>query len=339
MAKARTKTSLRERVLDEVPGYRQAQRRHLRLTELFQIVGTPLNELNRGYIDRICAAADDETVSSLDDLAGAYATDWQQHSGRLEFFRLVGAERDRAADHTKTAMAQGADSALEFLRGELKALVADIVENRETVNAHPNSAAKVLASDAGAADRWHLVTVLISRYEEIRTEHRRYVNLQQGEHIQGYATVGQCARFLEVDPYWRHQRATTPGHASTDPAIAAWFNNRPRRGQNTGNTGIWPVGYSQSQWLLIVADSEPWLPDADTIDHAHRLAEQLFLGRKTYNRPAEVKEFYRLVTELRNLGAVVDVAAPHDQASTVAAPTESKNWRRRHLAAFNTAEV
>lgn len=295
---------LRERVLDAIPGYRQAQARHDRLIALTQIVPTVHEALDAGYIEQIAAAADNESAS-LDDLAASYALDRQTWAAKVEFQKLVIATREQARTAAESAKVYGATEALDFLRDELDTLMAEVDKHRAPVAAHPNTAEEAIRG--GGTKQWELVEGLIARYAELRAEHRKYVTLQSGEVARGFAVCGQIARFLEADPYWRYRRATCPGHASTDPSIATWFTQ-----SGTGEahrTNIWPLGIPRNQWLLTVADNQPWLPDADTIIQAHYLAEELFAGAKSYRTMPEIGGFQRRISELNDLGVTTTITS------------------------------
>ena len=139
---------------------------------------------------------------------------------------------------------------------ELDTLAAEVNEHRTAVENHPNTAEQAIATGTGQA-QWNLVDGLISRYNEIRNEHRRYVKLQSdGNEPRGFVFVAQSAKFLEVDPYWLHRRAATNGRNSTDPAIAAWFASIGGAQTEYARNGIWPT-MPRNRWLLTELPPRP----------------------------------------------------------------------------------
>ncbi|BAX96317.1 hypothetical protein MSTE_00982 [Mycobacteroides stephanolepidis] len=302
---------LKERVLDQIPRYRELQNRRDRLRSLLRIV-PPASDLNLAYAEQITAAAD-TGADNLDDLRDRFAADRQNWTAAAEFNTLVRDAWYHASSETENAQKASVPIALDYLRGELTALMNEVREHREVLQAHPDSAEEAIGAGPAGLKSWKTVNTLIDRYQELRTEHRVYVNLRFGGTVKGFDTCAQSARFLEMDPWWRRCRST--GGTCNDTRIAAWLHNREHHAEGN-RTNIWPHSYTQPQWLLAVADNDPWLPDANTIDRANQIATEL-LGRMPSNN-SEITSFYRRIAELTALGAVVDLTTPDTAPATTA---------------------
>lgn len=301
--------ALKERVLDQIPRYRDLQNRRDRLRSLLRIV-PPASDLNLAYTEQITAAAD-ASAETLDDLRERFAADRQNWSTAAEFNALVRDAWFHASSDTENAQKAGAPIALDYLRGELENLMAEVREHREILQAHPDSAEQAIGAGPAGLKNWKLVNELIGRYQELRTEHRAYVNLQFGGTVNGFDTCAQSARFLEIDPWWRRCRST--GGTCHDTQIAAWLHSRDPRAEGN-RTSIWPSTYTQAQWLLAVADADPWLPDADTIDQVVQIATAL-LARMPSNS-IEIASFYRGLGELNRVGGRADITQPEKESTT-----------------------
>ncbi|MCB0928623.1 MAG: hypothetical protein U0R77_14440 [Mycolicibacterium insubricum] len=301
-------STLRARVLDALPGYRQQEHRHDQLRAMHQNIPTAPGAFANDYLERIAAAADNDG-RDLDTLATSFATDRAAWAAAAEFNGLISQARDRAWHAMQSAEATGAETALNFLRSELDTLAAEVNEHRTAVENHPNTAEQAIATGTGQA-QWNLVDGLISRYNEIRNEHRRYVKLQSdGNEPRGFVFVAQSAKFLEVDPYWLHRRAATNGRNSTDPAIAAWFASIGGAQTEYARNGIWPT-MPRNRWLLTVTDNHPWLPDAATINAAYATADDLFTAGRTFRNAYENAGHHRRLEQLHQLGAITDCHTP-----------------------------
>lgn len=268
---------LRERILEQIPGYAAATNREraLRLLSL-QGVDTVGNrtDIDTDFADRIARAVDAGTTD-LTELRADYAAAITGLEARSSFHRLAIDVMQRARDDANQLLADHADVALDYLRGKLDQLFADVAKNRTAIEQHPDSAEAAIT--AGATTGWTLVNELLGRYDEIRKEHRAWVIRQSGAPgTPGFATIGQARRFLEIDPGWLHRRAAaTP--PTQDDTLAAWFRKTAAvEPSDVNRTTIWPATYRPSNWLLTVADNDPWLPDADTIAECHTLADELF---------------------------------------------------------------
>ncbi|WP_370501196.1 hypothetical protein NWT09_14115 [Mycolicibacterium sp. jd] len=271
-----TTPNLKEAVLDHIPGYRRAENRHKRLQKLIRIVPNE-TELKRDYRARIFAAADAD-VDSLDDLRQDYITDRAIWQGAAAFAEQVSQALRQASEDMKTARLTGSRAALDYLRTQLDDLMAEVREHRDIIATHPKSAEHVINAGNAAQKNWNLVEGLISRYDELRAAHRDYVRIQtDGSAGQDFATCGQIATFIDHDPSWLYRRGTAPGSQSQVEEIRAWFNaSRGRvKPADVNRVDIWPQSYRASQWLLIVADNQPWLPDGTTIKRSAQTANQL----------------------------------------------------------------
>lgn len=309
MSVAVKERALKERVLDQIPPYRGLQNRRDRLRSLLRIV-PPASDLNLAYAEQITAAAD-AGAENLDDLRDRFAADRQNWSTAAEFNALVRDAWFQASSDTENAQKAGASIALDYLRGELENLMAEVREHREVLQAHPDSAEQAIGAGPAGLKNWKLVSELIGRYQELRTEHRVYVNLQFGGTVKGFDTCAQSARFLEIDPWWRRCRST--GGTCPDTQIAAWMHCRDPRAEGH-RTNIWPHSYTHAQWLLAIADNDPWLPDANTIDRANLIATDL-LARMPSNS-IEIASFYRRLDELNQLGARADITYSENESTT-----------------------
>lgn len=319
-------TALKDRVRDEIPGYRAAQRRSDRLRAM---LGTPAGtiDLDATYTKRISEAIDGG-AENLDELRAAYVTDLQQVTAAAGFHTLMVRSHRQAYDAADAAERAGTDHALDFLRTELATLMEEVDEHRAVLASHPENAEAAINAGADGLDRWKIAEDLISRYAELRSEHRRYCMLQDGQPLH-FATIGQCAGFLEADPYWARLRSTRGGSNSTDAAIAAWMSTQA--GGEPHRNGIWPDTISRADWLLIVADNEPWLPDAGHIGELGHRCEQLFVVNRSYRNGLEISSFRDSMTRLTELGATTTFAleSTAPQAKTAKTMGMVRNHRGR----------
>jgi len=292
---------LKDRVLDEIPGYRAAEQRHDHLRAQMRI--TPaVSDMSRPYVDRISKAGD--AGQDLDELRDEYAAEYQRWASDVEFNQLINYAREGALAAANSAKSVGTDYALDFLRDELDALMTDVASHRDILASRPVDAETAINAGGDGLKRWQIAEDLISRYAELRAEHLRYTftgNPNAAGH-RYFGVIGQIAGFLEAEPYWLRLRSTNSAEHSIDPAIATWLATKP--GGEFHRTGIWPATISRAEWLLIVANNKPWLPDAEDIARLGDRAEQLFSGRHTYRNALDVRRFRDCITELTALGAV-----------------------------------
>ncbi len=88
-------STLRARVLDALPGYRQQEHRHDQLRAMHQNIPTAPGAFANDYLERIAAAADNDG-RDLDTLATSSATDRAAWAAAAEFNGLISQARDRA---------------------------------------------------------------------------------------------------------------------------------------------------------------------------------------------------------------------------------------------------
>lgn len=326
--------SLRERVRDAIPGYRTAQNRHKRLqNDMIALPDVGLADLDADYQNRIWQAIDNG-AENLHDLRASYIADRQKLMAQGEFHVLVVNSSRQAYYAAETAESAGADHALDFLRAELDTLMADVNDHRAILAAHPTTAEAAMNAGADGLDRWKRAEDLIRRYDELRTEHQRYVRLQSGNQPADFAVIGQFAGFLEAEPYWRYCRSIRSAEHSTDPAIAKWLSTQPGDAEYHRKS-TWPATMSRADWLLVVADNDPWLPDAAHIDRLAQRAEQLFAKGRSYRSGIEINGFRANMADLKALGANIDfVLEPTDgqRAATVQEiPWKFRSEKRSNL--------
>lgn len=302
--------ALRERILDEIPGYRAAMHRfdtlrRLTLSGLDDIGNATTIEV--AYYDKISAAVANG-VDSLHDLREQYTADVTGMQARSQFHALAVRIMQQSRTDAETALSDNADVALDYLRSELDTLMADVRKSRTLIANHPASAEVALtAGGPTAAHDWQTVTTLLGRYDEIRREHLAWVRRQSGDaNTAAFATIGQVARFLEADPAWLYRRATTPVPGTgNNPTIAAWLDGTRITVDpaEANRDGIWPNTIRPSQWLLTVADNDPWVPNADTITACHNTADEMF--RNTVN--TGTSWFISRIATLAEHGAITDL--------------------------------
>lgn len=308
---------LRERTLDQIPGYRKAIERSRRLQRLtLQAVNSigNLGDLNVAYHQQIADAVDNGTTD-LTQLRDLYAADVAALQGRAQFHNLAITVQQQARDEAAELLTRHADIALDYLRDELNSLMTEVRKHRTIIDNHPATAEAAIERGTKAAANWKTVTDLLGRYDDIRREHREWLKRQHGDHVHSFHTVGQISRFLEAEPAWLLRRRTTsPPAGGRERDIAAWFNSatgdvNPEDGRRND---IWPHSHRPNKWLLIVADNDPWLPDANTITTAANAADELFKNNDT----ATTAHWFRSrVTVLTDLGAQLDLTTNSQYAT------------------------
>ncbi|BBZ64959.1 hypothetical protein MINS_03880 [Mycolicibacterium insubricum] len=309
--------SMKDAVLDQLPGYRAAEHRENRLKKELPALAAAGIPVSLRYLDVVRERLDGDGPLDLRQMCADYGNEYTAQLGRHEFHQMLATELTDLHHQKATLLANHADVALDFLRGQLDQLMAAVRDNRERIAGQPASADAALAAGKNAVADYQLVQGLIGRYVEIRAEHRRYAagNRGAGGGVGAFGrpfdTVGEVARFLEVVPYWQQRRGTTPARNSTEPAIRAWFNASHAGAMQVdsyGNSSMNAV--PANQWLLTVADNDPWLPDGDTIQRAYDFADQLFAPGRSYNRRTEIEMFWSHVANLAELGVTTDLPEP-----------------------------
>lgn len=315
MTKA-NRTGLKDRILDQIPGYRTVVERERRLRTLtmqgLNAIGNA-SDIAVDYYEKIAQAVD-SGADSLTDIRDQYMTDLNGLRARAEFHQLAVRVMQQAQADANVILSSNTDLALNILRAELDTLMTEVRKHRAVIAAHPATAEQALSSgDPKAADNWRTVTGLLGRYDEIHNEYNQWITRQDdtGRGVAFAATViGQMARFLEAEPFWLHRRSITPApDGGNNGPIKAWldaaqgFTLTP---EDNPRTGLWPHAHAPSQWLLMVADNEPWLPDADTLFACLDLAEDMFRSSAT----AGASWFYSRIAELAEHGAHTDLNDP-----------------------------
>lgn len=314
--KTKTSVPLRDRILDQIPDYRSAL---LRADALRSLTLRGLDLGNTGTIDTAYYAKISDAVTNgadnLDDLRDQYTADITGMQARSQFHALVVRIMQQSRADAETALGDNTDVALDYLRSELDTLMVDVRNNRTLIDNHPATAEAALSAGPQAAQDWATVTTLLGRYDEIRREHLAWVRRQSGDMSNAaFATIGQTARFLEADPTWLYRRATTPAPSyGWDPAvttITAWLDGTRMDGTRmtvdpaeAQRDGIWPNTIRPTQWLLTVADNNPWVPDGPTITACQNTADELL--RNTTNTGASW--FLRSIATLTEHGAITDL--------------------------------
>lgn len=304
---------LSERILDAVPGYRDAESRaeiirphamaaRQHVTEATHEVDTSF----RAIIERVLAAGE-----NLDDVFKQYEIAHSSQMHRKAFNRLILEVAESVEQRPREILdshRNSADTVLEFLHAEMDSLFAEINQHRDVLAAHPESAEAALFVEDGAA-RWKLVGEFIDRYDELRTEHRKVMRRQDPDfNPRPFYFVAQTPHFLAVEPYWivKRRLSSPPNQRRTEmievwaqawgrvfpddrlgPLTAAERNpNADVRqfysiaagrsiSEDANRRELFPVGQTKSEWLLTLADVGPWMPDAHTIGDAYRLADQM----------------------------------------------------------------
>lgn len=309
------KTGLKDRILDRIPGYHDALNRERALRSLTL---QSLNDLGNGgelesaYYAKIKDAVD-SGAKDLNAVRDAYVADLNGMRARAEFHQLAVRVMEQSRVDAQHALETNTAVAFDVLRAELDALVTDVHANRKIITDHPTNAEQALTTGGPkAAASWKTVTDLLGRYDEIHREYYTWVSRDHGTHLPAQVPVicGQTRRFLEVEPAWLHQRAITPAPGtSTTSDVAQWLDSKQGIDFNADDlqrTSPWPHAHRPSQWLLIVVDNEPWLPDAATLTACHSMAGEML--RSTTS--ADSSWFYNRLGELTRLGAHIDIEAP-----------------------------
>lgn len=309
------RTGLRDRILEQIPGYSAAVSREQALRTLtlqsLNGIGNAAEletDYHRKITDAVAAGAKD-----LVAVRDAYVADMTGMRARAEFHQLAVRVMEQSRIDAQQAMETNTAVAFDVLRTELDGLVNDMHANRKIITEHPTNAEQALTTGGSkAAANWKTVTDLLGRYDEIHHEYYQWVSRDHGTHLAAQIPVicGQTRRFLEVEPAWLHRRAVTPAPGnSTNSDIAAWLNRRQSvefHADDAQRTSPWPNAYRPSEWLLIVVDNEPWLPDADSLTACHAVANEML--RSTTS--ADGSWFYNRLNELTRLGAHADLEAP-----------------------------
>ena len=307
MAKAPT---LKDRIHAEIPGYDTALARERALRTLtianMNAMGN-VGDVNADYYHRVSAAVDNG-VTDLDDLRESYAAEVSKLQARAGFQQLCVSLMQQSHTDADTALTDHTDIAFDVLRAELDAIMADVDKHRAIIQAHPATAEEALNAGPNGAKNWQTVTSLLARYDELRREHRTWALRQIGETTApGFATIGQVRTFFDTDPTLLHARATTRAPSDGDGALSTWLSQSPTgidpadASRRDGN--IWPSSYRPADWLLLVADNQPWVPDGHTINACHRITADVFLNAPHW-RPSTT---LARLAELSQHGAITNL--------------------------------
>ncbi|WOC12582.1 hypothetical protein [Gordonia sp. MP11Mi] len=171
------------------------------------------------------------------------------------------------------------DTALDMCRDELDTIMARVDSNRDLIARHETAET---AARNGDLEAWQTVEGLLDDYDQLTAEYRRQIRLADSSLHGPLIGSAQCRDFLDVSSYWMHQRRVTSILEDyPDHTIRAWFRGLP-------NTG----GHSRAEWILTVADHQPWMPDADELRQATTIAEQLCRHRWNSGNAGADRQFF-----------------------------------------------
>lgn len=209
------------------------------------------------YIEKMLAGADPADI--LDDYCAAKA----RENAEAAFRALTANVMQRIADPRRYEE-HFADTAIEMCREELDTIMSRVAANRELIEQHPDTIEAALSS--GNLADWETVEQILADYDALRTEYNRQIRRQDQTLNTRISNSFQCRDFLTIDPHWAFKRRTARIVDNYPaPEMIQFF-----RGDMPDTTTPTPT-----QWILAVADHQPWLPDAAQIAALNHKLEQL----------------------------------------------------------------
>ena len=243
---------LRDRIREANSAYKHQTGLHSRLMQFAQT--QTAGDVNRDFIVRLEAGEDPAKLR--DEYIDAKVRADAEHQYRGLISQML-----QRVD-TQSAEARFADEALDLCRDELDAIMGRVAKNRPLIEQHPATIEAALA--AGSLDDWQTVEQILDDYDALRVEYRRQIRLQDAGLTGPKIGAVECRHFVDLDLYFVNmRRRTSILNGYPDSQILAWF--RPER-TSTG---------SRAEHLLLIADNEPWLPDANELNQINRVVEQL----------------------------------------------------------------
>ncbi|UQE75801.1 hypothetical protein MYK68_04095 [Gordonia sp. PP30] len=213
------------------------------------------HNVDTDYTEKLHAGADPAEL--IDDYCAAKLRENAENA----FGALTANVLQRVAD-PRSHEEHFAETALAMCRDELDAIFTRVDQHRDLIAEHPMTAEAALN---GNIDDYQTVQKILSDYDALRAEYVRQIRLLNP--AIGGATINgiQARDFLAIDPYWARKRAVVPiSDSYPEPQIVQWFRS--------GHT-IKPL--APNQWILAVADHQPWLPTPVQLDTIVSQLEQL----------------------------------------------------------------
>lgn len=203
--------------------------------------------------------AGDDPADVFNDYAVAIA-----QQGASDLFGKLTANILQTLAVAQTFEERFTDEALTICRDELDSIMARVAKHRHLIENHPTTAEEALR--VGNLSDWETVEQILTDYQALRAEHARQVRLQDKALLTRVVDSFQCREFLDVDRHWAYRRRTTPiADNYPAPEVLRFFRADVPTITNQG----------PAQWILTVADHQPWLPDATQIATLNNRLEQL----------------------------------------------------------------
>ncbi|MGB3699315.1 MAG: hypothetical protein WBA05_17950 [Gordonia sp. (in: high G+C Gram-positive bacteria)] len=250
---ATTPKPLKDRIREANTAYTHQTELHARLMQYSQT--TPHSNVDEQFRERLHAGEDPAHL--IDD----YVTAKNRENIAQQFGRIVADILQRTAS-PRSREAQFADQALDLCRDELATIMSRVTKHRALLEQHPATIDAALA--AGSLDDYRTVEQILDDYDALRVEYGRQIRLQDAGLTGPKIGAVECRHFVDVDLYFvnkRRRASILEGYP--DEQILAWF--RPEQISTS----------SRAEHLLLIADNEPWLPNADELGKVNHAVDQL----------------------------------------------------------------
>lgn len=194
---------------------------------------------------------------------------------RLEQLR---AAHDTAQDRARRLVRTHVDDAYTVLAGHLTKLYREVDKHRGDLTGSTTAEAAIRS---GTPTAFTQGDDLCRRYEQIRAAHAEMLRIEDPAiGTPALIHAGQIRNAVEHEPYWhsiRRRSATQVGldhHSNRIADHLGWLKNAPATGQHDRRSTIWPDDRPHLDWLLLLAEHEPFVPDAAELHEHMQLCEQ-----------------------------------------------------------------
>ncbi|KRE31566.1 hypothetical protein ASG82_23815 [Mycobacterium sp. Soil538] len=195
--------------------------------------------------------------------------------------KIAGLIRDtleEAQATLKFTVSSGITSGYQHLRETLEELLAQVRRDRDQLTAVSYLDADT-AIRTNQIEQWQRAETLVARYSEIRHAHFSLLSTQNStiqRHV--FAVSGQLQDPCDDDPHWINRRIHNLGYVHANVGDdeyrrhVQWLTAaQGRPAENHNRADIYPTTMPHLTWLLVIADHDVWMPDADTLTDAHHI--------------------------------------------------------------------
>jgi hypothetical protein len=285
-------TTIRQRVLQAIPGYAEAINRNENGREQLRgrLNGLRFEKAYADMLEQITELLDAGEPVPMDIAKDAAQADLDDRAIKLRA-QVIGQITPNTRDFRGDLLNTGADAGCAALSREL----ATAIENVKEIAPHLtgiSSAAQAISAGIDAVAAWQRVDSLIDDYDEIRKlQHEIYAASLTNILAEDALKISLVAESIDVLPYWVHRRNDSANESHAETPAAKTYRAWLRTGNAAwagGDTTWWPTESREQHLLYIATNLTPWVPTPTQVEHLLRLAGRI-TSPVEENRPT-VKE-------------------------------------------------